>query len=112
MKLAPRHPDRFGAAASMSGALDLDALVARRERPEEDPRLMERVSDGRPVAGTDDDLLHLVDRADRAAPPALHVTCGTEDELVGDSHAFVERCAAAGIPVATSFGAGGHDRAY
>lgn len=111
LKLALRHPERFAAAASMSGALDLDALAARRERPE-DPRLMERVFDGRPLAGTDDDLLHLVAAADPAVLPAMHVSCGTDDDLAVDNHTFVDRCAAAGVRVTSSFGPGDHDWAY
>jgi putative tributyrin esterase len=111
MKLALRHPERFAAAASMSGALDLYGLRTRSVRPE-DPRLMERLFDGRPLAGSDDDLLHLVDTCDPAGLPALHVSCGTEDELVDDNRRFVDRCAAAGVDVTTGFGPGEHDWAY
>jgi S-formylglutathione hydrolase FrmB len=111
LKLALRQPHRFAAAASMSAVTDLDSPAARRHRPE-DPGLMTRHVDGRAVAGTDDDLAHLVDAAEPGALPALHVSCGTEDELLGDSRRFVDRCAAAGIPVTTSFGPGEHDWAY
>jgi S-formylglutathione hydrolase FrmB len=111
LKLALRQPERFAAAASMSAVVDLDSPGARRHRPE-DPGLMKRVMDDRPVAGTADDLLHLVDTADPAALPALFVGCGTEDELFPDSRTFVDRCASAGIPVTTSFGPGEHDWAY
>jgi putative tributyrin esterase len=111
LKLALRQPHRFAAAASMSAVTDLDSPGARRHRAE-DPRLMDRLFDGRPVIGTADDLLHLVDAADPSALPALHVSCGTEDELLSDSRTFVDRCAAAGIPVTTSFGPGAHDWAY
>src|SRR4051795_6738119 len=111
LKLALRQPHRFAAAASMSAVTDLDSPGARRHRPE-DPRLMARLFDGREVAGTDDDLLHLVDTAAPAVLPALHVSCGTEDELLGDSLRFTDRCAAVGIPVTTSFGPGEHDWDY
>ncbi len=111
LKLALRQPERFAAAASMSAVVDLDSPGARRHRPE-DPRLMARVFDGRAAPGTADDLLHLVDAADPATLPALHVSCGTEDELLSDSRLFVDRCTAAGVPVTTSFGPGDHDWAY
>lgn len=111
LKLALRQPERFAAAASMSGALDLGGLRTRRIRAE-DPRMMERIFGGRPVEGTSDDLLHLVDTADATTLPALHVSCGTEDELIDDNRLFVERCRAAGVSVSASFGPGEHDWAY
>ena len=86
LKWALRQPDRFAAAASLSGA-----RRPRRRAPDGHraggPALMARVFDGRAAAGTADDLLHLVDGADPATLPALHVCCGTEDELLRDSRA-------------------------
>ena len=111
LKLALRQPERFAAAASMSAVTDLDSPGARRHRPE-DPGLMDRVFGGRPVAGTDDDLLHLLDVADPATLPALHVSCGTEDELLEDSRRFVARCTDVGVSLTTSFGPGEHEWAY
>src|SRR4051794_21443569 len=78
LKWALRQPDRFAAAASLSGALDVVGLWTRRVRPE-DPRMFERIfGDGAP-AGTDDDLLALLGRADAANLPRLHVSCGEQD---------------------------------
>src|SRR3954462_9658534 len=62
-KLALRHPDRFGAAASLSGVLDLADRVEHLDRPE-DPRMWQRIFGDPPaVEGTDDDLLHLLAKA-------------------------------------------------
>jgi putative tributyrin esterase len=111
LKWALRQPDRFAAAASLSGALD---IVGRHSGPvrEEDPRLFERVYGDRSPAGSDDDLLASVARADPDALPALYVCCGEQDELVDGNRAFLDACGAAAVPVTTSFGPGAHDWAY
>jgi S-formylglutathione hydrolase FrmB len=111
LKWALRHPDRFAAAASLSGALDVAGLRTRRTRPE-DPRLFERCFGDRELAGSDADLLGLLRTADPAALPALHVSCGTEDELIEDNRRFAATASAAGLPLTTDFGHGGHDWAY
>src|SRR5918912_1701636 len=101
LKLALRQPERFAAAASLSGALDLVDL-SRRPRPE-GPALWRRVFGGRVSAGAEDDLFAPLRRGDAARLPALHVSCGTEDELLASNRRFVSACGAAGIPVTTSF---------
>jgi S-formylglutathione hydrolase FrmB len=111
LKWALRQPQRFAAAASLSGAVNLIGLRTRRVRPE-DPRMFERVfGDGDP-AGTDDDLFRLVATADPRELPGLYACCGTEDDLIGDNRAFAAACAEAGVPLTTEFGPGGHDWAY
>ena len=85
LKWALRHPDRFAAAASLSGRSTSPA-AHRRTRPE-DPRMFERVFGGRGVRG-----------AGRPARPcstgptahaaALYVGCGTEDALIDDNERF------------------------
>ena len=111
VKWTLRHPERFAAAASLSGALDVAGLRARRPRPE-DPRFFDRIFGDRELTGSPDDLLALVGRSDVARLPALHVCCGTEDELIGDNRAFVDACGVAGVPLTTDFGPGAHDWAY
>ena len=111
LKWALRQPDRFAAAASLSGALD---IVGRHSGPvrEEDPRLFDRIFGDTDPAGTPDDLFALVHRAEPAALPALYVCCGEQDELVDGNRAFLDTCATASVPVTTSFGPGEHDWAY
>ncbi len=111
LKWALRQPDRFAAAASLSGALDIGGRYAAPVRAE-DPRLFDRVFGERSPAGGEDDLLALVERADPSALPALHVCCGEQDELLPGNRRFLEACAAASVPVTTSFGPGEHDWAY
>ncbi len=110
-KWALRRPERFAAAANLSGAVDITGLRTGRERPE-DPRMFERIFGDEGPAGTPDDLLWLIDQAEPAALPSLYVCCGTEDALVDGNRAFADACSTAGIPVTSRFGPGGHDWAY
>jgi putative tributyrin esterase len=111
LKWAMRQPERFAAAASLSGAVDVAGLRTHRTRPE-DPRMFERVFGDRNPAGTPDDLHWLLTRVEQADLPALYLCCGTEDELIGDNRAFVESCGAAGVAIESDFGPGAHDWAY
>jgi len=105
VKWALRHPERFAAAASLSGVLDVAAL---RERVE-DPHLLERVFGAAGPGGTSDDLLRLLGQADPATLPALHVTCGTEDPLLPGNRRFLAAAAAAGVAVTSGISPGGHE---
>src|SRR4051812_40903898 len=107
LKWALRHPDRFAAAASLSGAVDVERL-RRRIRPE-DPQFFARIFGDGTVAGTPDDLWWLLRHADADALPALWVGCGTGDMLHDDNVRFADALAAAGLPVTTSFVPGEHD---
>lgn len=107
-KWALHHPDRFAAAASLSGALDLAGLRWEGRDPGQRMRIWGR----RKVAGTHDDLLHLLGVVDRESLPALYVTCGTEDFLHEDNRRFVAEAERHGIPLATDFRPGDHEWAY
>jgi putative tributyrin esterase len=111
LRWALREPQRFAAAASLSGVLDLVRRTTGRERPE-DPRMTERIFSDVPVAGTDADLMHLVAQADPASLPALRAWCGQQDPLLEDNRTFVGACADAGLPVELVEGPGEHDWAY
>ena len=84
MKLALNFPERFGAAASFSGAADIVAMAARRKDD------WNRIFGRRKVEGTDCDLFHLM-KKNGAAPckPRLYVSCGTADFLFGQHQKFV-----------------------
>ncbi|ALE74732.1 putative esterase [Pseudonocardia sp. Ae168_Ps1] len=107
---ALRDPGRFGAAASLSGVLDIGALIQGPPR-EEDPRIWDRIFGGDPVTGTGDDLFTLVDRLPAAAPP-LYVCAGTEDPLHPHAERFTRHARAAGIDVTGHDGPGGHEWSY
>jgi S-formylglutathione hydrolase FrmB len=109
MKWALHEPQRFAAAASLSGALDLAGLQ-RLDRLRDD--VLSVVFGGRDVSGSADDLVAVVDRLDqagRAALPSLYVGCGTDDPLVVGSRPFLDAVGRAGITVHTDLRPGGHE---
>ncbi|WP_433066498.1 alpha/beta hydrolase [Dactylosporangium sp. CS-033363] len=109
-KLALRHPDRFGAAASLSGVLDLPTR-ARELFTAGDPRMWERIFGDPPaIAGTDNDLLHLLESVPN--PPPLFAACGTEDPLYPGNVKFRDACTRLGIPLKAEFSPGAHDWAF
>jgi putative tributyrin esterase len=109
LKWALRQPERFAAAASLSGALD---MATRARRDELFPGLMETIFGERPVAGSDDDLLALLDRSDCDALPRLYVACGTEDALLPENHRFLDAARRRELPVTVDLGRGEHEWGY
>lgn len=110
LKWALRQPDRFAAAASLSGALDLAHGHAS-----VDPwvtGILDRVFGPAGLIGTSEDTVHLARTCEPAAIPPLYVSCGTEDELFPESLSFVDAARANGLDVTTDFGPGEHDWAY
>jgi S-formylglutathione hydrolase FrmB len=103
LKWALRQPERFAAAASMSGALDIVELSKRSDRGS----LFERVhGDAIPP---EEDLIKLVAAADPGTLPPLHVSCGTEDVLIRANRTFVRAAEKAGASVTVDFRAGDHE---
>ena len=104
MKLALTHPDRFAAAATLSGALDLDELSSRPDRVDK----FERIFGG--SSPDDADLFKLVDKADVSALPRIHVSTGTEDSpgLVKGNRRFVAALEEKGADVTSDFRPGEH----
>jgi S-formylglutathione hydrolase FrmB len=111
LKWALRQPERFAAAASLSGALDAVRLQRAGDRGGVDPLLFDRVFGDR-LAGRDDDLFSLLDKADPATLPRLYLCCGTEDALYQHSVDFADAAAARGIDLTVDYGPGDHDWAY
>ena len=103
LKWALHRPGRFAAAASLSGALDLEAISQDEWRKP----LMQRVFDGR--VGPQDDLFALLADADVESLPSLYVGCGTEDHLYEHNVRFVDAATAAGVDVQVDFRAGEHE---
>ena len=103
-KLALNHPDRFAAAASLSGALDPSSLSLDLNTG----HLAERVWGGAEIAGTADDLLGLLRRADPAALPALFLDCGTEDQLLDHNRRFLTAAEQRGVELTSRLRPGAH----
>ena len=103
LKWALHQPERFAAAASLSGALDIEEI----SRVEWRQPLFQRVFDGR--IGPDDDLFALLERADVSAVPPLYVGCGTEDQLYQGNVRFADAARAASLDVHVDFRPGEHE---
>jgi putative tributyrin esterase len=100
LKLALTHPERFAAAASLSGALDVVAMARRPDRED----LVERVWGGSPAPT--EDLFALLEAAPRIPP--LHVSCGTEDWLLPANERFIAAAEAKGVDLTTDLRPGEH----
>jgi putative tributyrin esterase len=111
VKWALRRPDRFAAAASLSGALDLAYIQEFDLRPHI-RTLVAQVFAGRKVGGSNEDLLHLIKIAEPAVLPRLMLRCGTEDALVKQNERFIAACRVKGVELDAAFGPGEHDWAY
>lgn len=94
MKLALNFPERFGAAASFSGAVDAIAFSKRNIDN------WKRITGGKSLRGTDCDLFHLIKaNADAPAKPRLYIACGTADFLYDQHKKFVPALKKAGWDV-------------
>lgn len=111
MKWALREPERFAAAATLSGALDLAYIQEHDLRPHI-RALVARVFADRVVAGGDEDLLHLLRSGDPARLPRLMLRCGTEDHLLAQNRRFAAACKANGVELNAGFGPGEHAWSY
>jgi putative tributyrin esterase len=108
VKWALRHPDRFAAAATLSGAVDVVGLERLEHEPERE-KLWHTIFGGRPTEGTDDDLFHLLDTVDPARAPRLYVGCGTGDRLLAHNERFRDAARARGFDVTDDFRPGEHE---
>ncbi|MDN6400358.1 MAG: esterase family protein [Brachybacterium sp.] len=103
-KLALNHPERFAAAASLSGALDPSSLSLELNTG----HLAERIWAGRDLTGTEDAQCGLLAAADPAALPALFLDCGTEDQLLGMNRGFLDAARQYGVELTSRLRPGAH----
>lgn len=107
-KLALNHPDRFAAAASLSGALDM-----RSREPNLADEWRTRIWGPTGVqAGGKDDLVALIGRADTSALPRLYLSCGTDDFLYGANLTFEAAARAVGADLTADYRPGDHEWGY
>ncbi len=112
MKLAFRQRERFAAAASLSGAVDIRIRADPAHPRGDDPMLATRVfGPDHHVEDADDVFWHL-EQAQVEGLPDLFVACGTEDVLLGENRRFVKECRSANVPVTSKFDRGRHEWAY
>jgi putative tributyrin esterase len=110
-KMALSHPDRYAAAASLSGAVDMAARA--KELPGDDPMRRREIEDTfgplDKLAGSSNDLLFLLDKlAVRKRRPLLYQWCGTEDFLFADNETFHKHAKKRGVKIDYGKGPGGH----
>ncbi len=92
MKLALNFPERFGAAASFSGAATILGDLHS--------TLVKRISGGKSLRGTESDLYHMMKLNGAAEKkPRLYVSCGTADFLYDQHQKFVPALKKAGWDV-------------
>jgi putative tributyrin esterase len=112
-KLALSLPERFAAAASLSGALDIIADV----REDDEDGWQDEMRDvfGRldKLAGSRNDLFALAEKAAQSKlRPRLYQCCGTEDPLYNDNLRFRDLARRLNLDLTYRQGPGGHDWAY
>jgi putative tributyrin esterase len=109
LKWSLAHPERFAAAASLSGAVDLQRLIDSGER---EP-LFETVLGDRTLTDVGGDLFAAIDEVEVRSAPRLYVACGTDDvRLVDGNRRLASYAADHGLDVTTSFTPGDHEWGY
>jgi putative tributyrin esterase len=113
-KLALTHPERFAAAASLSGALDIREVVGGRQTDQVWLESMRNVfGDLRKVPNSDHDLFTLAERVSKArVKPRLYQCCGTGDFLYADNVRFKEIVSKLPLDLKYEEGPGEHNWAY
>ena len=111
-KLALRQPERFAAAASLSGALDMTARI--HDEPEWAAELVNVFGDPATLPGSGNDLLHLAEVvAQSAGPkPRLYQCCGTEDFLYAQNVRYRDHALSLGLDLTYEDGPGEHEWGY
>jgi len=112
-KLALRHPERYAAAASLSGALDVAGWHDTPAGPWR-TELENVFGDLDALAGSEADLLHLAERVARSdgPKPGLHQCCGTDDGLLEANHRFRDHARAVGLDLTYEEDKGAHDWSF
>ena len=107
MKLALRHPERYAAAASFSGVLDL----AAREMQNIFPDIFFENFGERSLAGTDADLFALLRRhvSEGTPLPKLYIWCGRQDTLLPHNERFRDLCTELRVPLSYRTAPGAHE---
>ena len=117
-KLGLGAGDTFGAAASLSGALDIVGDFQRNMNGDPEPRIKALFTgifgSGEQLKGSDNDLLALADRlaAQKKELPRLYAWCGTEDFLYEGNLLAWERVKKLGYDLTTEQSSGDHQWKY
>lgn len=101
-RVALEYPETFGYAASLSGALDMQALQnsdAPHIKKMDPSYRMAVFKDPQKISGTDNDLVTKLATllSTGATPPELYMICGTEDFILPTNEAFYEHAVKLGV---------------
>ena len=112
-KLALRCPERFAAAASLSGALDLVGWLGSLEKARR-PEFENVFGPLGKVAGSANDLFAVARRlaGSRGRKPRLYQCCGTEDHLYAHNARFRKHAEGLGLDLQYEEGPGQHEWGY
>ena len=116
-KLALTHPDRYAAAASLSGATDIKEVVSLKKNDPLNKAWLEEMrtvfGDLSKVPGSKHDLFTLAKRVSRGSvKPRLYQCCGTEDFLYADNIRFRDFVSKLPLDLTYEEGPGEHNWAY
>lgn len=109
IKLGLRKPEKFAAVASLSGALAIaesaDSFLEIRGK-----NYWEGIFGPLDkIKGSENDLIHLIKKADKKQAPRFFITCGTEDGLYEASVYATEQMKKRRLDVTFEEGPGAHD---
>jgi len=115
-KLALTHPERFAAAASLSGALEISERV-RADNPRNDKNQLAEMrnvfGDPNKVLGSKNDLIALAKKVAKGSiKPRLYQCCGTEDFLYAENIRFHDAIRKLPLDLTYEEGPGEHNWAY
>ena len=105
VKLALKHPDKFCAAVSHSGAVGFGRRTF--DAGSEWAAIM-----GENAAGGPNDIFALAETSDRSSLPALRIDCGMDDFLIEENRALDAHLTALGVPHEYEEHPGGHNWEY
>ena len=115
---AMKRPDFFAGAASLSGSLNLNLLIERNKRQNDEWKLrnFEAVfGDLDAIEGSDNDVYALARKlvAYQVELPRFVIGCGTEDVRYEEQHLpFIRYAQEIGLPLTAIEGPGGHEFTY
>ena len=101
MKIALKNPGKFAKVATLSGVLDVNAMI--RDFPEYERDWL--LCFGGNHAPAEEDILELLPKAEKL--PEIYHYCGTDDFLAGGNHRFCKLCEELNIPLKSTWEEGG-----
>lgn len=112
MRCALWRPDRYAAAYSFSGSLDIENVLRKRRFTLEQERAI--FGKAEELKGSEADLFHLVSEhaSQNTEMPRLYACCGIKDSLTEDNRKFADHMQTTGLDYEYLEDEGGHDWDY